>query len=384
MKSRSPTEIRATPADKVIQRTLLSVQTVSKAGWRAATPYIWRTLRFKSEDDYHSFFAPISRLLKQTTAREGFTRRNQATSLIRDGDYLPEDLCRFFQSAEWTRSIVFDASPSREHFDHIGLAGDIAMQKFRKRRAYIGKEITVHLDGVCAAMGNTDWPGFDIEPLHCFLRQCKLNTFEIWNPPGFDVWTFSKFWTNYNMLRRKRDELPPLVVHDILTGRLGNIPYHAHGDLTIWLHPDWKQLDAETPAGDLDLAGDVGFYMYHVLSHKYDDRRLAVWGWLGCSCLCNASICREHDARGIIGEISDHARANFERNGTASGAANDMIQAFLDEGRLKICPTPCAAYEGWKCRDSEWTAAQGMVSGLVADMFASLRDRLLVHSLVDL
>jgi hypothetical protein len=46
--------------DRIVQRTLLSLQLVSKAGWRAATPFIWRTLKFKRDEDYISFYDPIT------------------------------------------------------------------------------------------------------------------------------------------------------------------------------------------------------------------------------------------------------------------------------------------------------------------------------------
>lgn len=369
MKSRSPTEIRATPADKVIQRTLLSIQTVSKAGWRAATPYIWHTLRFKNDDDYLSFFAPIRRLLKQTTATDRHSRLHEATSFLKD-DSSRQDLHRFFQSVEWIRSIVLDEAPSLELYDDIDLAGRVAVPIFRKTPHFLGEGVTLHLDGVCATMGEADWPAVKIQVLRLFLASSLHGNIEIWNLPGPDDWTLSKFWNNYYLFRGRLDENSPLVIHNIRPDRLADIPYSRHRYLTIWLHPDWNQLHpAQTSTGDNPLAWNMGYYIYDVLYSKYDIRRLAVWGWLGCSCLCNASIWPNHNAKGIIGEISDHARAHFERNGTASGAANDMIKAFLDAGRLVICPTPCTAYDGWTSRDSESNA-----TAPVLDLLTSLPD----------
>lgn len=81
MKADPKEGIQFAPTDEVIQATLLSIQLVSKAGWRAATPHIWRIVTLTWSQNYHSFFAPAIRFIERTPRRSQAARLSRASTL---------------------------------------------------------------------------------------------------------------------------------------------------------------------------------------------------------------------------------------------------------------------------------------------------------------
>jgi hypothetical protein len=211
-------------------------------------------------------------------------------------------------------------------------------------------------------MGKFECNDIEVELLRFFVKHIlrSKTTIEIWNLPDPDECKLLRFWRRYRSLRHNMDKDSPLVIHNFLPGHLEHMRCVEYSHLSIWMHPSWSQLEpARVSAGGHTLTKAMGIHIHDKLYPGHRIKRLAVWGLLGCSCLCNASVCPDQDARGIIGEISAHFRKHsrtYKYDPAWARARSDLLKAFLAEGRLEICPTPCAAYDGWISRDSESNA----------------------------
>lgn len=95
---------KPTKADRLIIKTLLRIQLVSKAAWRAATPFIWEHLRLGCQPYFRSFFSPITRLLEQGQ-RRGLFKRSQIVEMVEHDASCPDEIHRFFKSCHWIRTI---------------------------------------------------------------------------------------------------------------------------------------------------------------------------------------------------------------------------------------------------------------------------------------
>lgn len=120
--------IEPTAADGIILRTLLDIQVVSKAGWRAATPFIWEALRFEIEDDYVSFFSPITRLLREARCVTKERTASRVIKMIKDDARRPAEVDRFFRYTRWIRTIHIHCAPPLAIQEELSLIGDIAKE----------------------------------------------------------------------------------------------------------------------------------------------------------------------------------------------------------------------------------------------------------------
>lgn len=353
MKSRSPVNISPTTADKVIQHTLLSIQTINEAGWKAATPYIWRTIRFRRNNDYHSFFAPIRRLLERTASIDRRTRLRQATLETRT-----QDISRFFRSTGWIRAIVLDAAPTNEIdsinevIRDIDLAHEIAIQ-ILERRHYIGQGVVLHLAGVCETLGTGFWAS-RVEVLRRFTANSKPTELEVWTPPKNGVGIMKTFWGNVRIIHPASSKTPS-TIHNLLPRQWHDT---LEGDLTVWLHPEWIGID-EIDGGipEFSLASCIGEWLYKTICDDFMRKdipgnnvrsTLAIRGWAGCPCGCNPRSPLESNLEVMIQMIGHYAQKRSEEpwlKGMPGLMMEARIKAFFEEERLKFCWTPCAAYE---------------------------------------
>jgi hypothetical protein len=80
--------------------------------------------------------------------------------------------------------------------------------------------------------------------------------------------------------------------------------------------------------------------------HGFCDR-LAAWGWLGCPCGCNSDIYPENNPQVVIDMITRHLKQYAERprNRWLLPSIDGEIRDIFDTKRLEICATTCAAHE---------------------------------------
>jgi hypothetical protein len=345
--------ISPTTADKVIQHTLLSIQTVNKAGWGAATPCIWRTIRFRRNDDYHSFFAPIRRHLERTASVDRRARLQEAAPENRT-----QDLSRFFRSADWIRAIVFDSAPLSEIdgidevIRNIAFADDIAVQ-ILERRHYIGQGVVLHLAGVCEMLGTGFWAS-RVEVLRRFVANSEPTELEVWTPPKNGLGIMKTFWGNVRIIHPTSSKTPS-TIHNLLPRQWHDT---LEGDLTVWLHPEWMGIDKiDGGIPKYSLASCIGEWLYKTICDESTRKdipgnnvrsTLAIWGWAGCPCGCNPRSPLESDLEAMIKMIGHYAQRRSEEpwlDGMPGPMMEARIKAFFEEERLKFCWTPCAAYE---------------------------------------
>lgn len=363
MKSNHPMNVPPTIADKVIQRTLLSIQTINIAGWRAATPYLWRTLRFKREDDYVSFFIPITRLLERTPHIRETARVSQASFLTDPRCDPPnksyrDDLRRFFRSTRWIRNIVFDSAPPVSLLEEIHLAHTIAV-KVLGTACYLGRGMTLHLNGLTGGLTNLRPWAQEFSLLFQLVGDTRPANVEVWYTPIAKDIDSHTFWINLHKILRLATESdqPHLTIHNMMPDRFH---YTFYQRLTLRLSSEWVYLrrlanPIEALASVLGEAVSVRICRDHAMTDTSPNAgviqkrsRLAVWGWLGCPCGCDIVDCPQSDVREIIESISRWALQALRKSSLRAKPRHWMeetIRAFFEEKRLEICGEPCARYK---------------------------------------
>lgn len=364
MKSCHPMNVPPTTADNVIQRTLLSIQTINTAGWRAATPFLWRTLRFKKKDDYVSFFIPITRLLQRTPHIQQPARVSQASFLMdqgRDhsnGDHHRNDLRRFFRSAQWIRNLVFDSAPPLNLREEIDLAHTIAVEVLGTA-CYLGRGISLHVDGL--TVGLTDLRPWDPELglVRRFIGDTRLAKVEAWDPPFTGDVNSHSFWSNLRKILGLASNYAqlPLTIHSTTPG-----PFRCtlFQDVTVRLGSEWALLSRPADPSEM-LASILGNAVSARICHDHEMKdtspnavvirefpRLSIWGWLGCPCGCDKVSCPESDVRVIIKMITRYALQALKRSwlrGMPRHLMKESIRTCFEEKRLEICGEPCARYK---------------------------------------
>lgn len=108
-----PKVVPPSTGDPLIRKTFLSIQLVSQAGWRVATPYIWHTLRLAKDQDYVSFFAPISPYLNAdlNATLNGWWHEDIVAATGEDDIPLPAMLDRFLLAVCFIDSVVVKSAP---------------------------------------------------------------------------------------------------------------------------------------------------------------------------------------------------------------------------------------------------------------------------------
>lgn len=222
MKSNHPMSVPPTTADKVIQRILLSIQTINTAGWRAATPCLWRTLRFKREDDYVSFFMPIMRLLERTPHIQEAAKVSQASFLTDQGCVPPndihrDDLQRFFRSAQWISDVVFDSAPPPVVRGAIDLAHTIAVEVLGTT-CYFGRGISLHLDRLVSDLTDLRPWLQEFSLLLRLIGDTRPANIEVWDTPITKDSDSHIFWINLNktLYFATKSDQPHLTIHNMM------------------------------------------------------------------------------------------------------------------------------------------------------------------------
>jgi hypothetical protein len=358
MKADPKEGIQSAPTDKVIQATLLSIQLVSKAGWRAATPHIWRIVTLTWGQNYHSFFAPAIRFVEREPQLDQSARVSRASMLLNRNDDGVEDLQRFFQSTEWIHIIFFDMVPPVELVKEIDLTHAIAAHVIG-RPHYFGQGVALHLRGVREMLEiRTESWREEFEMLRRFISISDPTTIELWSPPHVEQ-SNSKckcFWAAFASLSTDLDKAR-LVFHDFSTGYFAYAPYR---DITIWLNQTWTYAELDSGA-ERSLVSELGLWLSNVLhldsaKLKYNplkevtSPKLVIWGRLGCPCGCDAMWLPEKDVQVIIQRISrlakEHLTSSPNRFNDQLGLSiDDRIKSIFDAKRLEICVEPCDAYK---------------------------------------
>lgn len=338
---------------KALQNTLLAIQRTSRAGWKAATPYVWRNLTFTRADDYLSFFAPITRFSNRTPVRKTLPAKiRQAASLANGDEGLPEDLSRFFRATEYIHTIRFEAIPPLSVKNEIALAHGIAVEVLGKPY-YLGQAVHLEMDEVCAIIGAQGHKR-DVKMLGSFIVASKPARIDLWNIDASDEEENTRFWNDFEILNPKSQNTP-LVLHDLISGQLSDIPYK---NLTISMSPGWHWMYDEGEASRT-LAIDLGIWVYDTVLDEYGSAdptadgdevqaQMTVTGWSGCPCKCDEDMYPLTNTRLVLAQIKQYA-TNMSRNIILSQGPTmaERIQIFFNDERLKLTVALC---EGYKAR----------------------------------
>lgn len=333
-----------------LRSTLLAIQRTSKAGWTAATPHIWHTVEFRQDDDYLSFFAPITRFVDQLQPQPCTSGLVSAAAALADGDAgLPEDVQRFFRSAGWIRAMDFDATPPRSLKDEVPFAHGIAINILNKIH-YLGLGVVVRLYEIIQKMGCKRYRR-DIQLLGRFLADSKPAIIEVSTSTvaSFGEDAYERFWHDLSVISPEFEtgHIPPVVLHNMTVNDLiGGLPYR---DLTVHMCSGWQYNEENEDATSQDLILDLGMWVTYALLQGDNDHqkqggqgraRLGIWGWLGCPCKCNLDEYPDVDGEEILEEIKSAAKVTAAPGQSLEG----RIQTFFDDKRLVLYSTPCENY----------------------------------------
>lgn len=221
--------IEPTDSDRLILRTLLNIQVVSKAGWRAATPIIWKNVILTSDKRYTSFFSPITRLLELSRER-CFFRRSQILGMIKDDAACPAELDRFFTATRWISTIQIHSTPPESIRTELSLMSDLA----RKRLGtsfYLGEGIKLYFRGCLCSLLVHDEPTDGLAQLYSLVQGAWPAEITFWEP--YYRSDCEMTWRNFEDIGRHCKDAV-LVIPNLAPGQLENC---SHPFTTVIVDP---------------------------------------------------------------------------------------------------------------------------------------------------
>lgn len=248
--------IEPTAADGIILRTLLDIQVVSKAGWRAATPFIWGTLRFEIDYDYVSFFSPITRLLREARCVTKERTACRVIKMIKDDARRPADVDRFFGYTRWVRTIHIHRAPPLAIQEELSLIGDIA-KELVGTSMYLGEDIDLNLSNDICSLLMHDC----LAPKATFRFRQLVKGFlpaeiTIVSPPEERVWPSDMSWKNFEETGKDWKDVP-MFIYNSLPGQLRQ---WCHRHTTVFVaHPSLLSVTRDYDAAA--LSDDIGWFI---------------------------------------------------------------------------------------------------------------------------
>jgi hypothetical protein len=366
-----PKVVPPSTGDPLLRNTLLSIQLTSKAGWKAATPYIWQTLRFAKDEDYVSFFAPVSLFHRSVYASNpGSDDRYKyyedlLHSLCDDNGerslpaHLESGLDRFFFALEWIDSIVIESAPP--------VSVQYEMENIRETKEAMWGGGDSLADGVDFFFGGKFCPPQDtvegdlksrLDSLHTFVTAFEPGGINVFDIPTADIDEAKWFWTVHDRLMSACEWLyEPLTILDLQPG----CPLTAAYDLTtICLSPKASWLD-HGPHHDFDqeIAKGIAWFIFKRMTDYGDtsfESFLHVKGWIGCPCGCDAHDYTTASTETLIDMIRRLVKGHLEVSGlhndygldgadSTFNIINRAVREAFETQQIKICWTPCNDYE---------------------------------------
>lgn len=194
--------LRMSTEYKALQRTLLSIQLVSQAGWRAATPLLWENVKPAKDADYISFFAPITRNMARLSDDKAW--ETIASALIRHDPNLPSDIQRFFKATHWTRTFHIRSSPPSEIHEEILSIENLHEQALFSwpsgTSLHRGKCIDRYLgDHLCSLLSSDLWNN-EVDSLSALLGQLITARITLWDMPIDVGSSYGTTWDNFDTI----------------------------------------------------------------------------------------------------------------------------------------------------------------------------------------
>lgn len=372
MKSDSSTRsfIHPTAEDKIVQKTLLSVQLISKSGWRAATPHIWHTIRFTSRDGYYSFFAPITRLMQRTIGGDRGKRFPAGPSLASSSGTASDsahtdDLYRFFRSSTHIRHVVMSQPLPDSLSKEIYFAHGLGLASFQTP-LFLGNGVVWHLHATALAR---DIKRNSHDLFRGLAAACEAFRVILWDLPDDEAkrrmsWTDKAFWRNFQHGSSVWKQYL-LRIRDLRPGVLHGVPFNSMdiciGDMALWTQPGSSAHDRLALDFGPWLLSGLGDRRFRLDQYPYVRNQVVISEWLGCPCGCDADSYPATDVKAVIDSIIraglDHLAAN-----TALSWIGDLPGPSIEE-RFRIAfkekcicfgrPNLCAAYQAHQTRVRE-------------------------------
>lgn len=364
-----PKVVPPSTGDPLIRKTFLSIQLVSQAGWRVATPYIWHTLRLAKDEDYVSFFASVSLFHRSLHASNPGSDRWYYEDLLQtlcdeNGEqllpaHLEPGLYRFFSALKWIDSAVIESAPP--------VSVQYEMENIREtKQAIWGGEDSL-ADEVDFFFGGKFCPPQDtvegdlksrLDSLHTFVTAFEPGGINVFDIPTADIDEAKWFWTVHDRLMSGCEWLyEPLTILDLQPG----CPLTAAYDLTtICLSPKASWLD-HGPHHDFDqeIAKGIAWFIFKRMTDYGDtsfESFLHVKGWIGCPCGCDAHDYTTASTETLIDLIRRLVKGHLEDSGlhndygldgadSTFNIINRAVREAFETQQIKICWTPCNDYE---------------------------------------
>lgn len=224
--------------DQLIKRTLLNLQTVRKAGWRAATPFIWKTLTFVKEDDYLSFFSPITALIATVPPSPAAERFKHMADLLKSRANRPAPMDRFLTSLHWIRSVATTSAPPVGIGDELDFTSQVLLEVQGVELRAFGSGMRLVLGGgLCPPDGSAN-AAEQIQLLKRFAYNLLPSIIRVFGIPSETPEDTDRFWDIIRELQEECDYPPelPMAITDL---RRGQLRYTANAHVYIDLSDRW-------------------------------------------------------------------------------------------------------------------------------------------------
>jgi hypothetical protein len=286
-----PKVVPPSTGDPLIRKTFLSIQLVSQAGWRVATPYIWHTLKLANDKDYVSFFAPVSPFLNGAldSSLDGRWHEDIVAATGEENGSLPASLERFLLAVCWINSIVLQAAPPLSVQCQVENISEL-LHEIRGDH-FITTKVHLFLSGRSSPSKDTEEGTLRLDLLETFVSAFEevvsITVFAI--PANYDA--SHRFWIAYGRLQSACNwDDAPLTIHHVAE-RVGWPISMPHKDTTFWLSDSISyRANCEPTAGTDDeiaiIVARAIFSRMHIHDTLFTSSSLQVKGWAGCPCGC--------------------------------------------------------------------------------------------------
>lgn len=249
-------------ARQVILQTFLGIQVVSKACWRAVTPFIWEWVKLTSNNSYTSFFSPITRLLELSRER-GLFKRSQILDMVKDDARCPDEVHRFFMATPWIGTIDFHLAPPESIRTELWLMGDLAMARLGTL-LYLRVGIQLQFfDSACSLLLD-DKRTNEFARLRSLVQSTLPADISVWGPPE---WNCSMSWKNFEEISDNWEDAP-LFIYDLVKGQLRCC---SHRSVTVVEHSRGPPDSGKCEIDYESLSMEVGpFIANRMLNHDPD------------------------------------------------------------------------------------------------------------------
>lgn len=307
-----------TSVDKqLMKRTLLDLQTVSKAGWKAATPFIWKTLTFVKEDDYLSFFSPITALVATVPPSPATGRFKHMVDLLKSRANRPAPMDRFLSSLHWIRSVAITSAPPVEIGDELDFTSQVLLEVQGIELRAFGSGMRLVLGGGLCPPDGSAHASERLQLLQRFTNNLLPSVIGVFDIPSETPEDTDRFWDIIRELQEQYEyPPPPLAISDLRRGQL-RYTANAHVFIDLSDRSFWSNPKSIIDDPDNHIANEIADFVAERMMNDdalFYESTLTIKKWLGCPCGCDVHEYAGLEKRTLVEEISEFVMERMDNS----------------------------------------------------------------------